>query len=82
MPADVLACLLFKALLEVNGLLDQPTEFVGKRVDGDQSGGMPSGAGGEFSSLNKANVSPPPMDETVENIGADTAASDDNDSSM
>ena len=82
MPADALACLLFKALIKVNGLLDQPAELVGKRVDGDQSGGMPGGAGGEFGSLDKANVSPPPMDETVKNVGADTAASNDNDPSM
>ena len=43
---------------------------------------MPGGAGGEFGSLDKADISPTPMDETVKNIGADTAASDDNDSSM
>jgi len=81
-PADTLAGLCFQAFVDFDGLLDESAEFVRKRIDRDQSGGVPSRPCRQFSALEQAGICPAAVRKTVQHVDADTAATDNNNPGM
>ena len=82
MPADALTGFGFKPFVKVNGLLDQPAELVGKRVQRDKARGMPGRPSGQLGSLEQADIVPASMSQAIQYVGANTATSDDNNARM